>query len=113
MATESSDKGTQLDISYLDFSKAFDRVPHKRLCSQMKCHDIGGSTLKWIETWLSGRQQRVLLNGNRSEWKGVLSGVPQGPVLGLLLFWMFINTIEDGVKSTVLKFADDFKVSEL
>ena len=110
VATESFDKGTQLDVSYLDFSKAFDRVPHKRLCLQMKCHGIGGSTLKWIETWLSGRQQRVLLNGNRSEWKGVLSGVPQGSVLGPLLFLIFINTIEDGVKSTVLKFADDLKV---
>ena len=107
MATESFDKGKQLDISYLDFSKAFDKVPHKRLCLQLKCHGINGKTLGWIEAWLKGRQQRVLLNGTKSEWKNVRSGVPQGSVLGPLLFLLFINSIENGVDSKVLKFADD------
>ena len=109
-ATESFDKGRQLDVSYLDFSKAFDKVPHKRLCLQLKWHGINTRILHWIENWLSGRQQRVLLNGTKSGWNDVLSGVPQGSVLGPLLFLIFINSIEDDVNSTVLKFADDLKV---
>ena len=75
-ATESFDKGRQLDVSYLDFSKAFDKVPHKRLCLQLKWHGINTRILHWIENWLSGRQQRVLLNGTKSGWNDVLSGVP-------------------------------------
>ena len=109
-ATESFDKGKQLDVSYLDFSKAFDKVPHKRLCLQLKNHGINFKTLNWIEAWLSGRQQRVLLNGTKSEWKDVLSGVPQGSVLGPLLFLIFVNTIENDISSKVLKFADDLKI---
>ena len=109
-ATESFDKRKQLDVSYLDFSKAFDKVPHKRLVLQLKRHGIDGKTLNWIENWLSGRQQRVLLNGNKSQWKDVLSGVPQGSVLGPLLFLVFVNTIDDDVDSKVLKFADDIKI---
>ena len=101
-ATESFDKDKQFDVTYLDFSKAFDKVPHKRLCLQLKCHGIRGKILEWIENWLSGRQQRVLLNGSRSEWEEVLSGVPQGSVLGPLLFLIFINPIDDHIKSTVL-----------
>ena len=110
VATESFDKGKQLDVSYLDFSKAFDKVPHKRLGLQLNSHGIKGKALNWIESWLSGRQQRVVLNGTKSEWKEVRSGVPQGSVLGPLLFLIFINTIENGISSNVLKFADDLKV---
>ena len=110
VATESFDKGEQLDVSYLDFSKAFDKVPHKRLGLQLKCHGIRGKILKWIEIWLTGRQQRVILNGSKSGWSDVLSGVPQGSVLGPMLFLIFINTIENGVDSKVLKFADDLKI---
>ena len=110
VATESFDEGNQLDVSYLDFSKAFDKVPHKRLGLQLKCHGIRGRVFGWIETWLSGRQQRVLLNGSKSEWQDVLSGVPQGSVLGPLLFLIFINKIENKINSKVLKFADDIKM---
>ena len=66
-ATESFDKGKQLDVSYLYFSKAFDKVPHKRLGLQLNSHGIKGKALNWIESWLSGRQQRVVLNGTKSE----------------------------------------------
>ena len=109
-ATETFDQGKQLDVSFLDFSKAFDTVPHKRLCLQLKCHGIDGKILSWIENWLSGRQQRVVLNGSKSKWKNVISGVPQGSVLGPLLFLIFVNSIETVVNSDVLKFADDLKM---
>ena len=110
VATDSFDKSKQLDVAYLDFSKAFDKVPHRRLILQLKLHGINAKTLAWIELWLSERQQRVLLNGSKSKWENVLSGVPQGSVLGPLLFLIFINTIENGLANRVLKFADDLKV---
>ena len=109
-ATGSFDRGEQLDVSYLDFSKAFDKVPHMRLGLQLKKHGIGGKMLSWIQMWLSGRQQRVILNGCKSIWKEVVSGVPQGSVLGPLLFIIFVNTIENDIDSKVLKFADDIKI---
>ena len=110
IATNSFDEGKQLDVSYLDFSKAFDKVPHKRLVLQLKAHGIRGEVLNWIEQWLFGREQRVMLNGCKSAWKQVISGVPQGSVLGPLLFIIFVNTIENGIDSKVLKFADDVKL---
>ena len=110
LATDSYDKGSQIDVSYLDFSKASDKVPHKRLLLQLKCHGIKGNVLNWIEEWLSRRQQRVILNGCKSEWKEVTSGVPQGSVLGPLLFIIFVNDIESNLVSKILKFADDIKV---
>ena len=73
-------------------------------------HGISGKTLAWIESWLSGRQQRVILNGSKSNWENVLSGVPQGSVMGPILFLIFINTIESNIDSNVLKFADDLKI---
>ena len=109
-ATEAHDRGKQLDVSYLDFSKAFDKVPHRRLVLQLECHGKRGKLLQWIKVWLSGRQQRVVLNGTKSEWKKVVSGVPQGSVLGPLLFLVFVNTIESNINSKVFKFADDIKL---
>ena len=108
--TDSFDQGKQVDVSYLDFSKAFDKVPHKRLILQLKTHGIQGQILNWIEAWLSGRQQRVILNGTKSDWKEVTSGVPQGSVLGPFLFIIFVNEIEHSLESKFLKFADDIKV---
>ena len=110
VATDTYDIGKQLDVAYLDFSKAFDRVPRKRLGLQLMNHGISGKTLAWIESWLSGRQQRVILNGSKSNWENVLSGVPQGSVMGPILFLIFINTIESNIDSKVLKFADDLKI---
>ena len=110
IAYDSFDKGKQLDVAYLDFSKAFDRVPHKRLGLQLENHGICGRIGAWIQDWLTERQQRVILNGKKSAWATVLSGVPQGSVLGPLLFLIFINTIENNIDSKVLKFADDMKV---
>lgn len=108
--TEQYDKGNQVDTAYLDFSKAFDTVPHKRLITQLQRHGVTGPLKKWIEEWLTERKQRVMLNGTKSSWQDVLSGVPQGSVLGPLLFIIYVNCIEDGIHSKVLKFADDLKV---
>ena len=99
-----------LCISMLDFKKAFDKVPHQRLLLKLKAHGIGNSMINWIEKWLIDRRQRVVVDGEVSNWKSVLSGVPQGSVLGPILFLIYINDLDDDITSKVLKFADDTKV---
>ena len=68
------DDGSPVDIIYLDFQKAFDNVPHQRLILKLKSHGIGISIINWIEQWLSDRRQRVVVDGEVSNWKSVLSG---------------------------------------
>ena len=104
------DSGKPVDVIYLDFAKAFDKVPHKRLLCKVKSHGISGQVLEWISVWLQNRQQRVTLNGKFSEWNEVISGVPQGSVLGPLLFLIFINDLDNGIVSKICKFADDTKL---
>ena len=104
------DEGSPIDIIYLDFQKAFDKVPHQRLLLKLKAHGIRVGLIDWIEQWLTDRRQRVVVDGEVSNWKSVLSGVPQGSVLGPLLFLIYINDLDDNTTSNVLKFADDTKV---
>jgi hypothetical protein len=111
-ATAVIDAGKPMDVIFLDFAKAFDKVPRERLLEKLKAHRIRGKTLAWIRNWLTGRKQRVVLNGKYSTWAEVLSGVPQGSVLGPILFLIFINDLDDDAMFIELlkKFADDTKL---
>jgi ribonucleases P/MRP protein subunit RPP40 len=104
------DQGHPVDVIHLDFQKAFDKVPHKRLMMKIKSLGIAENVYNWIEDWLRDRKQRVVFLGGDSEWIRVTSGVPQGSVLGPLLFLIYINDIDDSVSSKLFKFADDTKV---
>ena len=104
------DEGSPVDIINLDFRKAFDKVPHQRLILKLKSHGMGNSIINWIEQWLTDRRQRVVVDGEVSSWKSVLSGVPQGSILGPILLLVYINDLEEGVTGKILKFTDDTKL---
>ena len=98
---------------YLDMSKAFDKVWHEGLVFKLKQNGVDGKLLSLIQNYLTNRKQRVIINGTSSDWGQIEAGVPQGSVLGPLLFLVYINDLEDGLKSSVIFFADDTSISSI
>ena len=104
------DSGYGVDVIYLDYKKAFDTVPHGRLLQKLVTFGIHESTLQWIKSFLEDRQMRVTVKGSYSHWVEVISGVPQGSVLGPLLFLIYVNDLPLWIKTNIKMFADDTKL---
>ena len=108
--TEALDKGNKIDAIYMDYMKAFDTVPHRRLMSKVKAYGFPNYIVDWLEDFLIGRRQTVRINGESADEKEIKSGIPQGSVLGPLLFLLYVNDIPEIVLSMLYLFADDNKV---
>jgi Reverse transcriptase (RNA-dependent DNA polymerase) len=113
--SEAVDGGGSVDAIFLDFAKAFDKVPKKRLLEKLRSIGVGGQVLTWIESWLMNCKQHVVIDGEGLGWEDAGSRVPQGSVLGPVLFLVFIRDLDrattaSGVK--LRKFADDTKVAK-
>ena len=101
------DSGKEVRVVFCDVSKAFDRVWHKGLLCKLRAAGVSGNFLSWFSSYLSGRRQRVIIPGTQSDWKHIHAGVPQGSILGPLLFLLYINDIVKDIGSNIRLFADD------
>ena len=108
--TQIIDNNNGLDIIFCDYKKAFDSVPHRRLIKKLAAYGIRGQVLQWIENFLTGRKQQVVVQGVSSSVEAVKSGVPQGSVLGPTLFILYVNELPELVQSNMKMFADDVKL---
>jgi len=99
-----------VDVMLLDFAKAFDKVPDRRLLLKLQAHGITNKLLDWIRQWLRCRVRKVGIRGSLSDWIEVLSGFPQDSVLGPILFLVYINDLDCGIDNWILKFAGDTKL---
>ena len=109
---EALERGEDICFVSLDASAAFDRVWHAGLIHKLKCFGIQGTLLLWLSDYLSNRKQRVVIDGQHSEWTYIKSGVPQGSILGPLLFLIYTNDIVNNIESEILLFADDTAILE-
>jgi hypothetical protein len=111
--------GKEVHVVFLDISQAFDRVWHAGLLEKLEALGVRNPLLMWIESYLKGRKQHVIIEGQSSDWVAIESGIPQGSVLGPLLFliyiyiYVYINDITDNLDSNLFIYADDTFLFEI
>ena len=110
IVTKFSSDSLSVDVVYLNFLKAFDMVPHRRLLHKLSGYDFRGDLLSWFRSFLTGRRQRVVLGDTESAWTSVTSGVAQGSVLGPIFFILYINDLPERISNDCKLYADDSKV---
>ena len=108
---KSLDDGIHTDVIYLDMAKAFDKVPHEKLLYKLEMVGVRDPLLAWLRSYLASRRHRTVIDGFASDWRYVPSGVPQGSIIGPLLFLVFINDIADDISTdtSIPLYADDAK----